>query len=190
MLWCFLGKIGDRNHQKQRYILLLGLSWWRWWCPLGAGGQALGAVLSFCGVFPAFRPLSRFALGVLLANMALFRVFRGFLARFVWVCVGLCCLRALRGLWGFCARESLGGLKACGVFAHRFISLPLFLSFFVPLLLVLLSSACPLSLWVVGGFLLFGLLFLFPLRTTIQKERAQSVFLRPLSVYCRPVISL
>ena len=26
-------------------------------------------------------------------------------------------LRALRGLWGFCVREWLGGLKACGVFA-------------------------------------------------------------------------
>ena len=40
----------------------------------------------------AFRPLSRFALGALLANMALFRILRGFLARFgvvVWVCVVL-----------------------------------------------------------------------------------------------------
>ena len=41
---------------------------------------------------PFFCPLSRFVLGALLANMALFRVFRGFLARFmgfVWVCVVL-----------------------------------------------------------------------------------------------------
>ena len=41
---------------------------------------------------PCFRPLSRFALGALLANMALFRVFRAFLARFgrfVWVYVVL-----------------------------------------------------------------------------------------------------
>ena len=38
----------------------------------------------------AFCPLYRFVLGVLLANMALFRVFRAFLARFgvvVWVCL-------------------------------------------------------------------------------------------------------
>ena len=42
-------------------------------------------VLSFC-------PLSRFALGTLPTNMALFRIFRGFLARFgafVWVRVVL-----------------------------------------------------------------------------------------------------
>ena len=34
--------------------------------------------------------------------------FRGFWA----FRVGLCCLGALRGLWGFCVRERLGGLKA------------------------------------------------------------------------------
>ena len=40
----------------------------------------------------AFCPLSRFVLGALSLNMALFRVLRGFLACFmglVWVCVGL-----------------------------------------------------------------------------------------------------
>ena len=39
---------------------------------------------------PSFCPLSRFVFGALALNMALFRVFRGFLARFmgfVWVCV-------------------------------------------------------------------------------------------------------
>ena len=42
-------------------------------------------------VFPAFCPLSCFALGALLANMPLFRVLRAFLegfVGFVWVCVG------------------------------------------------------------------------------------------------------
>ena len=60
-------------------------------------------------------------------------VFSGF-----WVFgVGLYCFGALRGLWGFCVREWLGGLKACCVFAFllsfclypfafRFISLPAF----------------------------------------------------------------
>ena len=55
-----------------------------------------GLPVVFRGVFrpflPAFCPLSRFALGALLANMALFRVLRAFLARFVgfvWVCVVL-----------------------------------------------------------------------------------------------------
>ena len=60
----------------------------------------------------AFCPLCCFVFGALLANMALFRVFRGFLAWFWGVCVGLCGLRASRGLWGFCVREWLGGLKA------------------------------------------------------------------------------
>ena len=43
-------------------------------------------------VFPAFCPLYCFALGALLANMALFRVLRAFLGGFmgfVWVCVVL-----------------------------------------------------------------------------------------------------
>ena len=41
---------------------------------------------------PSFCPLSRFVLGALSSNVALFRVLRAFLARFmgfVWVCVGL-----------------------------------------------------------------------------------------------------
>lgn len=93
-----LGKIGDRKRQKQRYILLSGLSWccfhplswWRWWCPLGAGGQAFGVCPRSRGVFPPFSPLYCFTLVVSLANMALFRVLRAFLAWFgvfVWVCV-------------------------------------------------------------------------------------------------------
>ena len=51
--------------------------------------------------------------------------------------MGLCCLRALRGLCGFCTRVELGGFMACCVFAFllsfclspfafRFISLPAF----------------------------------------------------------------
>ena len=51
-------------------------------------GPAGGWLWSTGGVFPAFRPLSCFALGVLLANMALFRILRGFLAGFpcwMWV---------------------------------------------------------------------------------------------------------
>ena len=58
----------------------------------GAGGQGFGLVLCFRVVFPAFCPLSRLALGALLANMALFRVLRGFLEGFgvvVWVYVVL-----------------------------------------------------------------------------------------------------
>ena len=50
----------------------------------------VGFVLWSC--VPSFCPLSRFVFGALLANMALFRVFRAFLAGFVvvvWVCVVL-----------------------------------------------------------------------------------------------------
>ena len=83
--------------------------------------------------------------------------------------MGLFVLGVLRGLCGFCARVELGGFGACGVFASRFISLLLLLSRFLLSLLVLLSSACPLSLWLVLGFLL-GLLFPFPLRTICERK--------------------
>ena len=92
-------------------------------------------------------------------------VFRGFYG----VCVGLCCLRALRGLCGFCARVELGGLKACSVFrlsfplfSSLFLSFPLFSSLFLscPLLssLFLLSSCSPAWLPALPAFLLFVLL--------------------------------
>ena len=50
----------------------------------------------------AFCPLSRFALGALLANMALFRVLRAFLAwfgAFVWVCVACVVCVAFVRVW-------------------------------------------------------------------------------------------
>ena len=43
--------------------------------------------------------------------------FKGVFSGFWGCCVGLYCLR---GLWGFCARVELGGLKACSVFAPVF----------------------------------------------------------------------
>ena len=46
--------------------------------------------------------------------------FKGVFSGFYGGCVGLYYLRALRGLWGFCVRERLGGLKACGVFCLPF----------------------------------------------------------------------
>ena len=63
-------------------------------CPLVAGGRGTLAILltsAKMDKIPAFRPLSCFALGAPLANMALFRVFRGFLGGFMvrmWVCIG------------------------------------------------------------------------------------------------------
>ena len=49
-----------------------------------------GLPVVFRGVFPAFYTLAGFMLAVLLANMALFRILRGFLEGFygfVWVCI-------------------------------------------------------------------------------------------------------
>ena len=70
--------------------------------------------------------------------------------------MGLCWLGALRGLWGFCARVELGGLKDCGVFAFAFLSLSLFLSFCPCLfvLAVLCLSSC-LVLFVLVSLWLF-----------------------------------
>ena len=41
--------------------------------------------------------------------------FKGIFSGFWGFRVGLCWLGALRGLWGFCVREWLGGFMACGV---------------------------------------------------------------------------
>ena len=150
----------------------------------------------FRAVFPAFCPLVCFAIVWLLANMALLVV----LSAFWGVRGGLCCLGALRGLCGFCARVELGGLKACGVFASILSSFVLFLvlyfvlflvllllclpfflsslllllSLFLPSLLVLLSSACPL-VCLVCSCVIVGFVFSFSLSDYAQKERALRV---------------
>ena len=92
-------------------------------------------------------------------------------------------LRSLRGLWGFCVREMFGGFMACGVFALPFISLPLFLSLFQLPLLVLLSSAYPLSLRLILGFLSFGVVVSFSLTDYTQKRKGRNS-LRPLLSCC------
>ena len=97
--------------------------------------------------------------------------FLGRFSAFCGVCVGLCCSGALRGLWGFCARVWLGGLKACGVFASLFVLLRLFL--FFALLLSCRLSFCPSLLWLsfVVVFLDLCFCFLFPLRYIRKKGR-------------------
>ena len=94
--------------------------------------------------------------------------------------MGLCCSGALRGLWGFCVREWLGGLKACGVFASVFLVFPLlclpfhlftcFLSFTLSALFWL-SFFCPLalSLWLFGC----GCCFLFPCGIYAKRKGAK-----------------
>ena len=83
--------------------------------------------------------------------------------------MGLCGLRALRGLCGFCVREWLGGFGACGVFALVFFFFALIFHSFALLLsscfascpftfFALVVFACPLAL----SFLLCLCVFLFP----------------------------
>ena len=100
---CFLGKIGDHKGQNTNIFLKSreenGLKCGRLACLLACplvqafegSGPAGGWLWSSCRVFRCFCPLSRFALGALPLNMALFRVLRGFLEGFgvfVWVCIG------------------------------------------------------------------------------------------------------
>ena len=97
---CFLGIFGDKKGQNLNIFLKYGtgvqcrvlLSWCVSSCPLGAGGALL---LPLFGCVPSLSPcLCPFPtlLAVSLVNMALFRVLRGFLARFgvrMYVCMGL-----------------------------------------------------------------------------------------------------
>lgn len=176
------------------------------WCPLVAGGQAfgdsgpvIGRLWSSGGVFPPFCPLCCFVCGVLPANMALFRVLRAFLARFYGVCVGLCCLGALRGLCGFCARVELGGLEARSVFASILSVFLLLCLSFVLLSLCLLSFLC--SLPIFCGFTFVVLcwsscmpclflcacgfcVFLFPFGLYAKRKGAKVCPLRPRLSYC------
>ena len=104
--------------------------------------------------------------------------------------VGLCCLGGLRGLWGFCVREWLGGLEACCVFASIYSFICLYLPFFLSLYLhlVLLSFvglvAFRFSLFVLW-FSLWVFVFSFSLTDYTQKERAlRFCSLRPLFACC------
>lgn len=107
------------------------------WLSLWGGGRLLWLVLCFRGVLPAFCPLSCFVFWWFACKYALIWRFKAFLARFYRVRVGLCCLGGLRGLCGFCVRERLGGLKACGVFALVFFFFALIFHSFA-----LLLSSC------------------------------------------------
>ena len=91
--------------------------------------------------------------------------------------MGLCGLRALRGLCGFCTRVELGGFRACCVFAPIFIVLHLFFFFFAcfPALLVLLP--CLVCFCVFVAFVVS-----FSLSDGTQKERARRVGASSLGV--------
>ena len=137
---------------------------------------------------PSFCPLYCFVFGVLSLNMALFRVFRAFLAgfgRFVWVYVVLvlcvACVAFVR-VWSQADQR----LEAC---------LPLFLSFCLSSFAPMFASfyaRCPSLLWLSFFVLLHCLcgslgvvVVSFSLPDYTQKERAQRFCsLRPLFVCC------
>ena len=161
--------------------------WWQVCRLFGTSGPAKRLSLVLWSCVPSFCPLSRFVFGALLANMALFRVLRAFLARFVGFRVGLCCLGALRGLCGFCTRVELGGLKACCVFASIFPLLCLSFYLFTCFLSFILSALFWLSFFVLLHCLCGSLgvvVVSFSLSDYTQKERARRVGASSLCVSC------
>ena len=87
-------------------------------CPLvayvpdsGPSGPA-GCRLWSSGRAPAFLSAFSLCLWRIMLEYGFISRFKAVFGAVYGVCVGLCCLRALRGLCGFCARVELGGLKA------------------------------------------------------------------------------
>ena len=161
-------------------------------CPLVAGVRAFGLVLSSGGVFSTFCPLSCFMLVVLLANMALFAILRGFLEGFwgfVWVCSFwvLCvacgafvCVRCLAVLWPVACLPLF--LFFCPFVFLSCPASPALLLGFLPCLLSC-SLSCLLGFVACSGFLL-GLLFLFPFRTICKRQGAIPCVLSSWVVGC------
>ena len=133
--------------------------------------QGLPVSCGVCSV-PLSLPLSALLLYVCLVacKYALISRFKGVFRGFWGFGVGLCCLRALRGLCGFCVREVFGGFRACGVFASILYLLPCFLSCCLcfPLVVVLCSGCLYLFSCVV-------FVVSFSLSDYTQKERARRV---------------
>ena len=189
-----LGKIGDNKRQNTNIFLKVGagvvclvsLSWWCFIVSTGAGGQALWVVVLPFVVCSLLLSSFSLCLWCIVLEYALISRFKGVFSEVWGCCVGLCCSCALRGLWGFCTRVELGGLKALGVFPLIYPSIYPFicLSFYLfTCFLSCLSSLCPALLWLffVVIFLDLCLCFLFPLRYIRKKGRN---FLRPLLSCC------
>ena len=179
-----------------KYILVLriaGLPLWLSIC--GGGGVHWVQVVRSCslslGVFRPFLPsFARFPafLSYFAFQICLISRFKGVFGGFWGADVCLYGLRSLRGLWGFCVRERLGGFMSCGVFALLFTSSPLF--FFLFAYLLGLCLCCPwlvlLAAWllimVLSSLYLWVVVVSFSLTDYTQKERAQSVFASSLGV--------
>ena len=135
-------------------------------CPLVRGFRTFRtchrlALVLWCRV-PAFCPPFSLCLWSITFGYAFISRFKGVFRGFGGEDVYLCGLRYLRGLWGFCVREWLGGFMACCVFASILYLLPCFLSCCLcfPLVVVLCSGCIYLfscfvfvALWVCCCFL-------------------------------------
>ena len=125
-IWSVLSNpriLRDNKRQKTNILLKCGRRWWGLWCwlclpfgvPTGAVVQGAGAsgvlrcVPSLCPSFVSALPPLPWCIACKCGSISRFKgVFSA-----VWgCCAGLYCLRALRGLWGFCVREWLGGFRA------------------------------------------------------------------------------
>ena len=163
----------------------MALHLWRWWCPLVAGGALLlplfGCVPSLCPSFVPFL-LCLWCITLEYGFISRFKgVFRGFygadvclygFGRFAWIVWLLCAciVRRLKGLWRVCLYFVLFCPLSCPLFCP--LSCPfalvfafLFTSLFLLSLFVLLSSACPLSLFV-------GCCFFFPYGICAKRKGA------------------
>ena len=100
--------------------------------------------------------------------------FKGVFSAVCGVCVGLYWFGALRGLCGFCVREWLGGLKACGVFCLSFLLLSsctlVLLSCFRPALLL---GFLPCLLFVLFSWLCGFCCFFFPYGLYAKRKGAK-----------------
>ena len=149
------------------------------WCRLFDAQDLRSAGSGPLVVFPPFCLLSRFALGALPTNMALFRVLRAFLAGFgvlAWVYVVLVRCVACVALYACGVRRIKGLRRVCLSFCpFAFILLPFVLSLY---LLFVLRLVCFVLVvfWLSSCLVLFvlvslwSLLFLFPFRYIRKKK--------------------
>lgn len=131
------------------------------WC------RVQGLPVVFRGVFRPFVPLL-LCLWWIGFKYAFISHFKGIFSGFWGADVYLYGLRSLRGLWGFCVREWLGGFVACGVFCLSFSSFLLLSCFPAWLLLLVLSCFLGFVGWLL---VLVGLLAFFPFRTALGIKR-------------------
>lgn len=157
--------------------LCLPAFWRVHWCECAgslcyfADVSNIGQDTAKCSAFLSALPLCLWSVTLEYGSISRFK---GVFSAVCGVCVGLFAWRALRGLCGFCVREWLGGLEACGVFCLSFsLFVPVFLSFSLFAYLLGLCLCCSLLVLLSVLFVLvclWSLLFPFPFRTKRKKS--------------------